>query len=344
MSVIDPASSRWLPLRDGHRIWWHAEGDTHAPAMLMLHGGPGGRTREESLAPWRFTGLARLAFDQRGCGRSEPLGETRANTLDGLVEDMERIRVAAGVARWALAAGSWGARLAVAYAVRHPPRVSALWLRSPFMGSLAETRRYIAPWRAWLGDAGRAWLGEAVTDAVHSLYHDARPTLADDTGLSRGVLPALLDDVHLALAWSAFDDVQSLPGGAQASAARCDVARLAAAVSDRRRGTIGAQALTGWRVHAIHALRRWGATDAVEGAWPEARALARTWQGPVEIVAGCDDATCDPQTALQLASLWSDARCHLVPGAGHRMSDERLAPGLAAAARALAARLETPTA
>ncbi|MGA0612942.1 alpha/beta fold hydrolase [Caldimonas sp. KR1-144] len=339
MSPIDPAESCWLAPRDGHRVWWHAEGNPQAPAVLLVHGGPGGRTREESIAPWRGTGLSIIAFDQRGCGRSEPLGETAANTLDALVDDMEGVRAAAGVERWALAAGSWGARLALAYAVRHAERVSALWLRSPFVGSLAETRRYVGPWRAWLGESGRAWLGEATVDAVRSLYHDLRPAVGDDTGLSRGVLPPLFDSVHLALAWSAFDDAQSLPGGAKASGARCDVARLAAAVADRRRGSPAAQALAGWRVHAIHALRRWGTDDALEGAWPEARALARRWQGPVEIVAGCDDATCDPQVALQLANVLPDARCHLMPGAGHRMSDERLVPGLATAARALAARL-----
>jgi proline iminopeptidase len=339
MSLIDPASSHWLAPRDGHRIWWHAEGDAQAQAVLVVHGGPGGRTREESLAPWRATGLRVLAFDQRGSGRSEPLGETRANTLDGLVEDMERIRIAAGLQRWALAAGSWGARLAVAYAARHAQRVSALWLRSPFMGALAETRRYIAPWRGWLGDAGAAWLGESAAEAVNSLYRDPDPAVGDDTGLSRGLLPPLLDSVHLALAWSAFDDVQSAPGGVVASQVRCDVSRLAAAIGERRGPSASAQVLASWRVHAIHALRRWGAADAQEGAWPEARELARRWQGPVEIVAGSEDATCDPDTALQLAHLWPDARCHLVPGAGHRMNDERLAPGLAQAARALAGRL-----
>lgn len=339
MSSIDPASTRWLPPRDGHRIWWHIEGDPRAPAVVVVHGGPGGRTRDEALAPWRATGLQLLAFDQRGCGRSEPLGETRANMLDGLVEDMERIRSAAGLSSWAIAAGSWGARVALAYAARHPLRVRALWLRSPFVGTLAETQRYVAPWRAWLGEAGWAWLGDEAVEALNSLYHDGRPAVGDDTGLSRGLLPPLLDSVHLALAWSAFDDAQSVPGGVTASHARCEVDRLAAAVSDRHRASNATQALASWRVHAIHALRRWGSDDAIEGAWPEARALAQRWHGPVEIVAGSEDATCDPDVALQLARLWPDARCHLVPGAGHRMSDERLAPGLAQAARALAGRL-----
>jgi proline iminopeptidase len=39
-----------------------------------------------------------VAFDQRGAGRSEPAGETRANTTAHLIDDIEP-------AAWALPAG-----------------------------------------------------------------------------------------------------------------------------------------------------------------------------------------------------------------------------------------------
>lgn len=72
-------------------------------------------------------------FDQRGCGESLPNVADPAVTLDAnttwhLVEDIERLRIQTGVDRWLVCGGSWGSTLALAYAQRHPHRVSGLLL------------------------------------------------------------------------------------------------------------------------------------------------------------------------------------------------------------------------
>jgi len=46
------------------------------------------------------------------------------NTTGHLLRDMEQLREHLGVDRWLLWGGSWGATLALAYAERHPDRVS----------------------------------------------------------------------------------------------------------------------------------------------------------------------------------------------------------------------------
>lgn len=307
-------SGDWLEAGDGHRLWWAEGGDPQGLPVLIVHGGPGGASRIEPTR-W-FAGLAVrwILLDQRGCGRSTPLGETARNDLPGLLADIERLREHLGLARWALVGGSWGALVALAWARRWPQRVDGLLLRSPFTGTVVETQRYIAPWRAWLGAAGRAWLGEAAADAAEALFQGATAAPRLDSGLTP---IGVGDDERVARAWSAYDELQSQPGGVAAQAgARFDASRLPAATPALR---------AAWRVHAHYALGGWGA-DAAAPAWAPG-------DRPVGVVWGEADATCDPAVARALAARFAGARASAVPGAGHRMNDPLLAPALSSAAR-----------
>ncbi|MFM1892759.1 MAG: proline iminopeptidase, partial [Pseudomonadota bacterium] len=106
----------------------------------VLHGGPGGGC---SPAMRRFFDPERyrvVLFDQRGAGRSTPHADLTDNTTWHLVADLERIREHLGIARWLVFGGSWGSTLALAYAQRHPERVSALVLRGIFLCRPQEIR------------------------------------------------------------------------------------------------------------------------------------------------------------------------------------------------------------
>ena len=101
------------------------------PETVVLHGGPG--AHHDYLLP----GFDRLAsnrtlvyYDQRGGGRSAverdvPVGWTEQ------VADLEALRNLWGLDRVTLAGYSWGALLALLYAVEHPDRVDRLALVSP---------------------------------------------------------------------------------------------------------------------------------------------------------------------------------------------------------------------
>ena len=70
-----------------------------------------------------------VLFDQRGCGgstphASDPATDMGVNTTEHLLADMERLRQHLGIERWLLYGGSWGSTLILAYAERHPERVS----------------------------------------------------------------------------------------------------------------------------------------------------------------------------------------------------------------------------
>ena len=65
-----PLASGTLPEADGHAVWWETFGDATRPAVLLLHGGPGGGTpprmpRLFDPARWHVA-----TMNQRGSGRS----------------------------------------------------------------------------------------------------------------------------------------------------------------------------------------------------------------------------------------------------------------------------------
>src|SRR3954447_19653988 len=69
-----------------------------------------------------------IRYDERGCGLSDRDVGDGAFGLERWVADLETVVAAAGVDRFALLGISQGAALAIAYAARHPERVSRLVL------------------------------------------------------------------------------------------------------------------------------------------------------------------------------------------------------------------------
>ena len=126
-----------LPVGDGHSIYYAEYGNALGPAVLVIHGGPGAYSK--SYYPNRFdTEKYRvIIFDQRGCGKSEYQDSLRENTTQHAIEDMEAIRVDAGIDQWYLNGGSWGSTLAILYAQKYPERtkgllISGVWLARDF--------------------------------------------------------------------------------------------------------------------------------------------------------------------------------------------------------------------
>ena len=124
-----PFRTGYLPVTDGHSIYFEEHGNPEGRPVAYLHGGPGGgleRTfaRFFDLKKWRL-----ILFDQRGCGKSTPFASLYHNTTWDLVADMEALRIHLGLETWALVGGSWGTTLALAYAETYPIRVTSLILR-----------------------------------------------------------------------------------------------------------------------------------------------------------------------------------------------------------------------
>ncbi|PRX50370.1 proline iminopeptidase [Prauserella shujinwangii] len=143
---IEPYDHGLLDVGEGNHVYWEVSGNPRGKPALIVHGGPGA---PNWLAAPRYFDPARyriVHFHQRGCGRSTPhAGDHRtglaANTTHHLLADMERLRTHLGIERWLLIGGSWGSTLALAYAERHPERVTELVLVA-----VTSTRRSEIDW------------------------------------------------------------------------------------------------------------------------------------------------------------------------------------------------------
>jgi proline iminopeptidase len=129
--AIEPYEQGMLDVGDGQRLYWEQCGNPTGKAAVVLHGGPGsgctaGMRRFFDPAAYRV-----VLFDQRNAGRSTPHAseaatDLSANTTQHLIADIERLREHLGIEAWLVFGTSWGCTLGLAYAERHPERVSAL--------------------------------------------------------------------------------------------------------------------------------------------------------------------------------------------------------------------------
>ncbi|WP_344491237.1 alpha/beta hydrolase [Streptomyces enissocaesilis] len=106
---------------DGATLW--AERTGTGDPVVLCHGGPGLWDTLEDVAALLADRTAVYRWDQRGCGRSERRGPY---SVAGSVADLDAVRRHFGLESVTLLGHSWGARLALHYALAHPERVTRL--------------------------------------------------------------------------------------------------------------------------------------------------------------------------------------------------------------------------
>jgi proline iminopeptidase len=115
---------------EGARLSYRAVGQ--GEVLVVIHDGPGG---EKSIMYGGFDELSThmrvIYYDQRGCGRSEPLGASQSCTIGDNVEDLEALRSYLHLKRFSIAAHGWGAVIAVEYARKYPDYIDAIVLITP---------------------------------------------------------------------------------------------------------------------------------------------------------------------------------------------------------------------
>jgi len=269
-------------------MYWEQVGNPRGLPVLFLHGGPGagaGAVHRRFFDPafWRV-----VIFDQRGAGRSRPLGSLVANTTPDLVQDIEALREYLGIERWLLFGGSWGSTLALAYAQEHPSRVIGCVLRGVFLGRPKEVEWFLYGLAAFFPEA-------------HAAFANFLPE-SERKDLLGGYLRRLTDAdpaVHLpaARAWSVYEGICStlLPNPETVAAFAQDRSALGLA-----------------RIEAYYFAN--GLFLPPEGLLARMDRIAHI---PAEIVQGRYDVICPPQTAFELAAAWPQARLTVIPDAGH---------------------------
>jgi proline iminopeptidase len=143
---VEPYESGWLSVGDGNSIYWEVCGNPRGKPALVLHGGPGSGCTPGLRRLFDPTAYRVVLVDQRGAGRStphsgDPSTDLSVNTTDHLIGDLELVRQHLGIERWLLYGRSWGTTLGLAYAERHPDRVSEM-----ILAAVCLTRRSDIRW------------------------------------------------------------------------------------------------------------------------------------------------------------------------------------------------------
>ncbi len=130
---IEPFDSGFLNVDARHRMYYEQCGNPQGKPVVILHGGPGAGCGAKIRRFHDPRAYRIILLDQRGAGRSTPHADLVDNTTWTLVADIEKLREHLGIDRWQVFGGSWGSTLALAYAEKHPERVSELVVRGIFL-------------------------------------------------------------------------------------------------------------------------------------------------------------------------------------------------------------------
>jgi len=285
---IQPHQSGMLPLDGIHAMYWEVSGNPRGVPALFLHGGPGAGTTSTHRRFFDPGHYRIVLLDQRGAGRSTPLGETRDNTTPLLVRDIEALRRHLEIDRWLVFGGSWGSTLALAYAEAHPERVLGLVLRGIFLCRKSEIDWFLYDMRNIFPEAWRAfaeYLPAAERGDILRNYH--RRLMDPDPSVH---MPA-------ARRWSVYEGSCStlLPSP-----------ETVAAFGDERMALGLARMEAHYFVNDIFLPE-----NALLDNLPRIRHL------PAVIVQGRYDVVCPIVTADALHAAWPEATYRIIPDAGH---------------------------
>jgi len=277
-----------------HEIYFEVSGNPKGKPVVVCHGGPGGGSTPSMRRFFNPSRYQIVLFDQRGCGRSTPHAELRANTTWDLVADMEVLRTKLGIEKWQLFGGSWGSTLALAYALTHPERVTEMVLRGIFTLRREEL--------LWFYQEGASWLyPDAWEKFIEPIPEDER---GDMMGAYRKRLVGEDDNEKIAAAkaWSIWEGstVSLHPDRARMDSFGADRFALAFARIENHYFTEnGFFEYDGWIID-------------------QAPKLAGI---PGTIVQGRYDVVTPMKSAWELHKAWSGSQLKVVTDAGHAASE-----------------------
>jgi proline iminopeptidase len=130
---LEPYETGTLEVAEPHVLYWEQCGKPDGDPVLFLHGGPGAGCSGFDRQFFNPDHFRIVLFDQRGCGRSSPVGELSNNTMTDTSADIEQLREKLGIDRWHVFGGSYGSTISLFYAQEFPQRCKTLTLRGIWM-------------------------------------------------------------------------------------------------------------------------------------------------------------------------------------------------------------------
>lgn len=289
---IEPFNIGRLLVDDNHRVYFEESGNPKGLPVLFLHGGPGAGaapTHRRFFDPERYR---IIIHDQRGAGRSTPLGSVEDNTTDWLIQDIESLRERLGIEAWVVFGGSWGSTLALAYGAAHPERCLGFILRGVFFGSEREIDWVLSGMGRFFPDAYDSFAEHIPPEERWDLMAAYHKRLFDPDPKTH--MPA-------AIAWSRFE-------------AACSTLRPSpdlVALSTEGQFALG-MARIEWHYFHFRCFR--GEGEVLAGV-KTIRHL------PCTIVQGRYDMVCPFESAYQLHKAWPRSELYAVDDAGHAATE-----------------------
>ena len=296
---IDPFDQRILDMGDGHRVYVEQCGNPAGIPVLVLHGGPGGGCSPAMRRYFDPTVYRIVLFDQRGCGRSRPHASVVQNTTWHLIEDIESIRTTFGIEQFILFGGSWGATLALIYAITHPDRARHLILRGVFLMQKSELDWFYG------GGAG-VFFPELWDRFVSAIAKDERKNLI--AAYHRQLFSGnLMEETRLGRIWANWENaLASIHYEGPMGESPAEYARAFARLENHYFHNGGFLQCDGWILRERHRIEHLPAT----------------------VVQGRFDMICPPHSAWKLARGWQKCDLRMVPLAGHALSEPGISEAL----------------
>ncbi len=293
--AIRPYSSGFLDVDGTHQIYWEQSGNPDGVPILFLHGGPGAGASPVHRQFFDPDFYRIVIFDQRGCGRSFPLGCLENNTTAHLVEDIEKLRRHLKINEWHVFGGSWGSTLAMHYASTHPEHVLSMILRGIFLCEQDEINWFLYGMQKIFPEAWEQFSGLIPSDKKDDLLSQYYKRLTD---------PDPEVQMEAAVRWSLYE-------GACASL----LPNYETITTEEQKQ----YALALARIEAHYFMHEVVAPEhSLFGKIDSLRAI------PASIIQGRYDVICPIATAYKLHQLWPEADYIIVADAGHSALDPKL--------------------
>ncbi len=300
---LDILEKRTIQVDVLHEVYYEICGNPNGKPVVFLHGGPGSGCNPAQRRFFDPSFYKIILIDQRGCGRSKPAGETRNNTTDDLINDIDAIRKALGIEKWLVFGGSWGSTLALVYALRYTEHVTGLILRGIFLSRQSELVWFLGQVQTFFPEPWHT-LCEPIPEPLkkNPLAYYKSLVFSDNESIS---IPA-------AIRWNTFEgNIMTL------------LPKPAGNASDINGYVELARARI--QIHYIEHLCFVGSRDLI------AEAQTKLADMPTVIVQGRYDMVCPPITAWQLSQAMPHAEFHMIADAGHSAMEPGTTSALVAA-------------
>jgi proline iminopeptidase len=308
-----------LLTEDHHQIYYEICGNPNGFPVVFLHGGPGSGCNPAQRRFFDPAFYKIILIDQRGCGRSLPLGGTINNTTAHLIADIDAIRTTLEIEKWLVFGGSWGSTLAINYALAFPQHVAGLILRGIFLSRPSELNWF-------LGDISHFY-----PDVWHTLTHFLPENARHDvlTAFSQLIFDEdPIINVPAAYAWNAFESaiMRLIPNETKPANNQSDNNKTLSAGDNKVLDHENAMEVARARIQ-IHYIQHQCFIDG-EAVLQQCTALNTI---PTVIVQGRYDMVCPPKTAWDLSRVMPHAEFHIVADAGHSAMETGVISALVAA-------------